>query len=229
MVIVLLEGLRMVSDELSILYFSSKFTGPDLQEFSVFKYHGACELSIKKAPNQAKDLIKIVSVTLEGLWMVSDTIVDSLFFVKFHRSGPPIIFNFWTITEHVSYSSKKLLIKQWFIAKKFVKMVIVTLEAIWMVSDRIVDFRFFVKFNWSRPALIFSSWTIMEKSHIILATSTHSTPPLHFYNMHAYQCRWYYSVPLHLHTLSHSHMHTHSHTCTHTHSMHTHTDTHTSW
>ena len=66
----------MVSDELSILYFSSKFTGLDLQEFSVFKYHGVCELSIKKAPNQAKDLINMVSVTPEGLWMVSCRIVD---------------------------------------------------------------------------------------------------------------------------------------------------------
>ena len=48
----------------------------------------------KKAPKQAKDLIKTVSVTLEGLWMVSDRIVDSRFFVKFHRSGPAIIFSF---------------------------------------------------------------------------------------------------------------------------------------
>ena len=57
-------------------------------------YHGACWLSIKKAPKQAKDLIKTVSVTLEGLWMVSDRIVDSRFFVKFHRSGTAIIFSF---------------------------------------------------------------------------------------------------------------------------------------
>ena len=48
----------------------------------------------KKAPNQAKDLIKMVNVTLEGLWMVSDRIVDLRFFVKFHRSGPVIIFSF---------------------------------------------------------------------------------------------------------------------------------------
>ena len=53
--------------KLSILYFSSNFTGPERQEFSVFKYHGACELSINKAPNKAKDLIKMVSVTPEGL------------------------------------------------------------------------------------------------------------------------------------------------------------------
>ena len=60
-------------------------------------YHGACSLCIKKAPNQAKiyhDLIKMVSITLEGLWMVSDKIVDFRFFFKFHRSGPAIIFSF---------------------------------------------------------------------------------------------------------------------------------------
>jgi len=53
-----------------------------------------------------------VSVTLEVLRMISDRIVDFRFFVKFHRSGPAIIFSFGTITEHVSYESKKLLIKQ---------------------------------------------------------------------------------------------------------------------
>ena len=72
----------------------------------------------QKAPNQAKlyqDLIKMVSVTLEGLWMFSDRIVDFQFFVKFHRSGPAIIFNFRTIMENVSYGTKKLLIKSRFI------------------------------------------------------------------------------------------------------------------
>ena len=53
----------------------------------------------------------MVSVTLEGLWMFCDRIVDFRFFVKFHRSGPAIIFSFLTITEHVNYASKKLLIK----------------------------------------------------------------------------------------------------------------------
>ena len=53
--------------------------------------------------------------TLEGLWMFSDRIVDFQFFDKFHMSGPAIIFNFWTITEHVSYASKKLLIKPKFV------------------------------------------------------------------------------------------------------------------
>ena len=47
--------------------------------------------------------------------MVSDKIVDFRFFVKFHKSGPAIIFSFSTITEHVSYASKKLLIKRIFL------------------------------------------------------------------------------------------------------------------
>ena len=42
--------------------------------FQFFNYHWACYLSIKKAPNQAKDLIKMVSVTPDELWMVSDRI-----------------------------------------------------------------------------------------------------------------------------------------------------------
>ena len=36
----------------------------------------------------------MVSITLEGLWMVSDRIVNFRFFIKFHRSGPAIIFSF---------------------------------------------------------------------------------------------------------------------------------------
>ena len=67
---------------------------------------------LKKAPNQAIDLIKMVSVTPEGLWIVSYRILDFRFFVKFHRSGPTKIFSFWNIMEHISYSSKKLLVKQ---------------------------------------------------------------------------------------------------------------------
>ena len=65
--------------------------------FQFLNYHGACKLSIKKDPNKAKiyqDLIKMMSVTLERLWLVSDSIVDFRFFVKFDRSGPAIIFNF---------------------------------------------------------------------------------------------------------------------------------------
>ena len=72
-------------------------------------YHGARQLFIKKVPCQAKDLINMVTVTPDGLWMVSDRIVKTRFFVKFHKSGPAIIFSFSTIMEHVSYPSKKLL------------------------------------------------------------------------------------------------------------------------
>ena len=48
---------------------------------------------MKKAPNQAKDLINMVRVSLGELWMVSDRIVDFHFFVKFHRSGLAKIFS----------------------------------------------------------------------------------------------------------------------------------------
>ena len=57
----------------------------------------------------------MVNITLEELWMVSDRIVNFGFFVKFHRSGPAIIFSFGTISEHISYGSKKLPIKPRFI------------------------------------------------------------------------------------------------------------------
>ena len=40
-----------------------------------------------------KDLINMVSVSLEGLWMLSDRIVDFRFFLRFHSSGPAIIFS----------------------------------------------------------------------------------------------------------------------------------------
>ena len=86
--------------------------------FQFLNYHGACKLSIKKDPNKAKIyqyFIKMMSVTLERLWLVSDRIVDCRFFVKFHRSGPAIIFNSWIIMEHVSCPSKKILIKPRFI------------------------------------------------------------------------------------------------------------------
>ena len=166
----------------------------------------------------------MVSITLEGLWMVSDRIVNFWFFVKFHRSGPAIIFSFRTITEHDSYASKKLLIKPRFIrtssrwsvllrkdygcfpiecsifnfssnftgpagpaiifsfwtitehvsyaSKKapnqakiyqdLIKMVSITLEGLWMFSDRRFNFQFFVKFHRSGPATIFSFLTITE-------------------------------------------------------------------
>ena len=56
-----------------------------------------------------------MSVTLKRLRMVSDRIVDFRSFIKFHRSGPTIIFNFLTLMEYVNYPSKKLIIKQRFL------------------------------------------------------------------------------------------------------------------
>ena len=84
--------------------------------------------------------------------MVSDRIVDFQFFVKFHRSGPALIFSFLTITEHVN----KNVPNQAKIYHNLIKMVSITLEGLWMVSDRIVDFQFIIKFHRSGPAIIFS-------------------------------------------------------------------------
>ena len=151
--------------ELSIFDFSSNFTGPDLQKFfSFWTITEHVSYQSKKVTNPAKidlDFIKMVSITLEGLWMISDRIVDFRFFIKFHRSGPAKISSFWTITEHVSYPSKKVT-NPAKIDLDFIKMVSITLERLWMVSDRIVDFRFFLKFHRSGPAKIFSFWTITE-------------------------------------------------------------------
>ena len=97
---------------------------------------------MKKVPNQAKidpNFKKMVSITLDGLWMVTDRIDDFQFFVTFHRSGPEKIFSFRTITEQVSYQSKKVP-NQAKIDLDFIKIVSITLKGFWMVSDRIVDF-----------------------------------------------------------------------------------------
>ena len=75
--------------------------------------------------------------------MFSYRIVHFQFFVKFYRSGPAIIFRFSILREHVKLSIKKAPNH----AKDLIKMVSVTLEGLWMVSDRIVDFRFFVNFH----------------------------------------------------------------------------------
>ena len=94
--------------EFSIFWFFVKFHR-SCNNFQFFNSHRTCYLSIKKGPTQAKELINMVSATLEGLWM---RIVDFQFFGKLHRSEPVIIFSFWSLTKHVSYASKNLLIKQ---------------------------------------------------------------------------------------------------------------------
>ena len=100
----------------------------------------------------------MVNITLEELWMVSDRIVNFGFFVTFHRSGTAVIFCFWTITEHV----RKNVPNQAKIYQDFIMTVSFIVERLWMFSDRIVDFRFFVQFHRSGPAIIFSFGTISE-------------------------------------------------------------------
>ena len=96
--------------------------------------------------------------------MISDRIVNFRFIVKFHRTRPAIIFSFGTITEHVS----KNVPNQAKIYQGLIKMVSISLEGLWMFSDRIVDFQFFVKFHRSGPAIIFSFLTITE--HVCYAS-----------------------------------------------------------
>ena len=88
----------------------------------------------------------MVSSTLEGLWMVSDRIVDFQFFVKFHRSLPAIIFRLLTITSMLVMDQKSSF-NQAKNCHDLIKMVSITLEGLWMAPDRIVNFRFFVKFH----------------------------------------------------------------------------------
>ena len=77
MVSVTPEGLWMVSCRIVDFRFFIKFhrSGPS-ENFQLLNYHGVHYLFITKAPSQAKDLINIVSVTPEGLCMVSCRIVD---------------------------------------------------------------------------------------------------------------------------------------------------------
>ena len=59
--------------------------------FQFLNYHGACKLSIKKDPNKAKiyqDLIKMMSVTLERLWLV--LIELSIFDFSSNFTGPDL-------------------------------------------------------------------------------------------------------------------------------------------
>ena len=104
----------------------------------------------------------MVSITLEGLWMFSDRIVDFQLFIKFHMSGPAIIFSFWTITEHVSYPSKKLLIKPRFIRASSRWWVLLCKDyGCFLIELSIFNFssNFTAR---SGPPIIFSFWTITE-------------------------------------------------------------------
>ena len=92
--------------------------------------------------------------------MFSYRIVDFLFFVKFHRSGPAIIFSFWTVMEHVNYGSKKLLIKPRFIRASSRWWVLLWKDFGTFLIEWSI-FNFSSKFHRSGPAIIFIFWTIM--------------------------------------------------------------------
>ena len=151
----LLESCGWFLIELLIFDFSSNFTATDLQKFSFFELLQKMLVMHQKSSLSSKDLINMVSVSLEVLWIVPDRISV---FVKFHSSGSAIIFSFWTLKKHVSYASKKTPNQ----AKELINIVCVTAEGLLIVSDRIVDFRFFYKFHSSGPAKIFIFWTMTE-------------------------------------------------------------------
>ena len=129
--------------------------------FQFLNHHGASELSIKKAPNQARiyqDLMKMVSITLERLWMASNR------FSIFRQISQVRTCNNFQFFNHHGASELSITKApyQANIYQDLIKMMSVTLERLWLVWDRIIDFRFFVKFHRSGPAIIFNSWTIME-------------------------------------------------------------------
>ena len=97
----------------------------------------------------------MVSATLEGLWM---RIVDFRFFVKLHRSGPVIIFSFWSLTEDVSYASKKLLIKQ---KTSSTWCMLLWKDYVWFLI-KLSIFDFLSNLTGPRPAIIFNFWTLRE-------------------------------------------------------------------
>ena len=103
----------------------------------------------------------MVSITMERLCMFSDRIVDFLYFIKFYMSGPAIIFSFWTITEHVNYWSKELLIKPRFIRTSSRWSVLLWKDYGWFLIELSI-FNVSSNFTGPGPAIIFSFWTITE-------------------------------------------------------------------
>ena len=106
--------------------------------------------------------------------MISDRIVDFRFFVQFHRSGPAINFSFWTVTEHVSYASKKLLIKK---KTSSTWCVLLWKDYGWFVIElSCIDF----SSNFTGPVINFSLWTIIEhvssaSKNLLIKQKTSST------------------------------------------------------
>ena len=141
--------------ELSIFDYSSNFTGPDLQKFSVF------ELSRNMlAIHQKRFLIKPRIIWTSSRWWVllwKDygwfQIELLIFDFSSNFKGPDL-----QKCAVLELSRTMLVINQ----KRFIIMPILIwtswrwwvllLEGLWMVSDRIVVFNFFVKFHRSGPA-----------------------------------------------------------------------------
>jgi len=93
------------------------------------------------------------------LWKDYAWFLIELSILDFHQIWhvrPAKIFIFWTITEHVSYASKQAPNQ----VKDLINMVSVTLDGLWIISDRIVNIRIFTNVHRSWPAIIFRSLTI---------------------------------------------------------------------
>ena len=90
----------------------------------------------------------MVSITLEKVWMVSHKIVDFSIFRQISQVRTFNNFQFLNITEHVS----KNVPNQAIFYQDFITMVSFTQEGIWIVSDKIFHFQFFIKFHMSGPA-----------------------------------------------------------------------------
>ena len=156
MMSVTLESLWLVSDRIvDFRFFRQISQVQTCNNFPFLNHHGASELSIKKAPNQAKiyqDLIKMVSITVERLLMASER-----FSIFCQISQVRTCNNFQFLNHHgASELSIKKAPYQAKIYQDLIKMMSVTLERLLLVCDRIIDFRFFVKFHRSVPAIIFN-------------------------------------------------------------------------
>ena len=88
----------------------------------------------------------MVSITLEGLCMVSDKIFDFQFFIKFRMSGPAIIFSFFETSRSMLVMHQEIS-NEAKIDQDLINMVSITQEGLWMFSDKIFDFQFFIKFH----------------------------------------------------------------------------------
>ena len=97
----------------------------------------------------------MVSITLERLWMVSER------FSIFCQISQVLTWNNFQFLKCHGECIKKAPNRAK-IHQDLIKMVSITLEKLWFVSVRIVDFRFFVKLHRSGPAIIFSFLTILE-------------------------------------------------------------------